>query len=253
MVQEGSPFYPPGVIDLTNWDPWSARNQIYSTDPLNNPAPRTAGSVQAMQAVYKAGLVFRGNINLPIIDWRPYLENVLDMHNSHQSFASRQRMLDADGNASNQVIWFSAYNGGARPDKTAEALAVMDQWMQNIQGHPERGVVGNKPAGATDRCFDQAGNQLAAGANVWDGILNNNAPGACTQQFQLHSTSRRVAGGPFEQSIFKCQLIPVGEAITRGFYGTWTPSLQQQAWLTKIFPTGVCDYAKPDAGLPPGW
>ena len=26
MVQEGSPFYPPGVIDPSNWDPWRARN-----------------------------------------------------------------------------------------------------------------------------------------------------------------------------------------------------------------------------------
>lgn len=253
MVQEGSPFYPPGVIDLTNWDPWSRRNQIYSTDPLNNPAPRTSGNLQAMQAVYKSGLVFMGHINLPIIDWRPYLENVLDMHNSHQSFASRQRILDANGNASNQVIWFSAYNGGTRPDKTPEALAVMDQWMVNIQAHPERGVVGNKPAGATDRCFDQTGNQLAAGPNVWDGILNSNPPGACTQQFKLHSTSRRVAGGPFEQSYFKCQLIPVSQALTRGFYGSWAPSPVQQVMLTKIFPAGVCDYTKPDAGLPPGW
>jgi hypothetical protein len=253
MVQEGSPFFPPGVIDPTNWDPWSRRNQVYSTDPLNNPAPRTVGNVQAMQAVYKAGLVFMGKVDLPIIDWRPYLENVLDMHNSHQSFAARQRILDAKGNANNQVIWFSAYTSGPRPDKTAEALAVMDEWMLNIRAYPERGVVGNKPAGATDRCFDQAGNQIAAGPNVWDGILNQKPAGACTQQFKIYSTSRQVAGGPFKQSIFKCQLIPVSEAIARGFYGVWTPSPIQQAWLTRIFPNGVCDYTKPDVGLPPGW
>ena len=29
------------------------------------------------------------------------------MHNSHQSFAARQRMLNYDGDASNQVIWFT--------------------------------------------------------------------------------------------------------------------------------------------------
>jgi hypothetical protein len=32
-----------------------------------------------------------------------------------------------------------------------------------------------------------------------------------------------VAGGPIEQSIFKCALIPVAEAIARGFYGVWLP------------------------------
>jgi hypothetical protein len=30
------------------------------------------------------------------------------MHNSHQSFAAWQRMLNFDGDASNQVIWFTA-------------------------------------------------------------------------------------------------------------------------------------------------
>ncbi len=37
------------------------------------------------------------------------------MHNSHQSFAERQRMLDRDGDASNQVIWFT----DARPAGSA--------------------------------------------------------------------------------------------------------------------------------------
>ena len=52
-------------------------------------------------------MVFRGKIEIPLIDWRHYLEPFLDMHNSHQSFASRQRMLNFDGDASNQVIWFT--------------------------------------------------------------------------------------------------------------------------------------------------
>jgi hypothetical protein len=29
------------------------------------------------------------------------------MHHSHQSFATRKRMLNHDGDASNQVIWFT--------------------------------------------------------------------------------------------------------------------------------------------------
>ncbi|HET8647073.1 MAG TPA: DUF6351 family protein, partial [Vicinamibacteria bacterium] len=89
MVQEGCPFFPPGCTNPANWDPWSQRNQVYSVSPLA-PAPRSAGDVEAMRAVYRAGLVFRGDIGLPIIDWRNYLEDELDMHNSHQSFASRR-------------------------------------------------------------------------------------------------------------------------------------------------------------------
>jgi hypothetical protein len=254
MVQEGSPFFPPGVVDLSNWDPWSRRNQVYTgIDPLNQPAVRSEGSVEAMRDVYRGGLVFMGHVDIPIIDWRHHLEDELDMHNSHQSFASRQRMLNADGDASNQLIWFTDVTGPERSDQIPVALDVIDQWMLNLRAHPELGVAGNKPTGATDRCFDSAGVEIASGPSVWDGILDARPAGACTQAFPLFSTSRRVAGGPFEQSLFKCQRITVSEAIVRGFYGEWTPTIDQEATLARIFPSGVCDYSQPDAGLPPEW
>jgi hypothetical protein len=250
MVQEGSPFFPPGVIDLANWDPWSARNQIFSLNPFVAPAPRTEGDLEAMRAVYRSGLVFRGDIDIPIIDWRHYLERQLDMHNSHQSFASRKRMLNADGSADNQVIWFTDTTPTARFDQTPEALEVMDEWMLQILANPSAGAAGNRPPRATDRCFDAAGVEIARGPNAWAGIIDNDPPGACTTRFPTFSTSRRVAGGPFEQSIFKCELIPVEEAIGRGFYGVWSPSLADMAALAGIFPQGVCDYSQPDRGLP---
>ena len=45
----------------------------------------------------------------------------------------------------------------------------------------------------------------------------------------------------------------VGQAGTsaRGLYGAWQPTDAEVARLQEIFPTGVCDYSKPDAGLPP--
>lgn len=252
MVQEGSPFYPPGVIDFTNWDPWSARNQVFSTSLLS-PAPRTEGSLKAMRAVYKAGLVFMGNIDIPIIDWRPYLEDELNMHNSQQSFAARQRIRDARGKSDNQVIWFSDYASGQVPDQTPEALDVMDEWMMNILTNPWKGVKGNKPSQAVDRCFDASGNQIAAGQHVWDGILDDKPDGACTKVFKIYSTSRRVAGGPFKGSIFKCHLKSVKKAIADGDYGMWNPTPDEQALLKHIFPEGVCDFSKPDVGLPQSW
>jgi hypothetical protein len=198
--------------------------------------------------------VFRGDIDIPIIDWRHYLEPALDMHNSHQSFASRKRMLNADGDASNQVVWFTdTVNGVPAFDQTPEALAVIDEWMSNLRANPSLGVAGNKPPRATDRCFNGLGQQIAAGPDVWDGVIDSNPAGACTQRFPTFSTTRRVAGGPFEQSIFKCQLIPVAQAIGRGFYGQWTPTVPQVAALQAIFPQGVCDYSQPDASLPPEW
>jgi hypothetical protein len=252
MVQEGSPFYPPGVIDPDNWDPWSYRNQNYSIDP-SIAAPRTEGQLEAMQSAYEAGLVFMGDLEIPIIDWRNYLEDELDMHNSHQSFASRQRIRDFQGDSDNQIIWFTDVVAPQPPyDQTPEAFQVIDEWMLNILANPELGVAGNKPTLAEDRCFDAAGNEIASGDDVWDGILDDNPYGACAQQFPVYSTSRIVAGGPFKGSIFKCHLKPVSAAIADGEYGVWTPTTEQQVWLEQIFPTGVCDFSQPDYGLPPG-
>ncbi len=250
MVQEGFPFLP-GAPPAT-FDPWSRRNQVFSLDPLASPAARNEGDLLAMNAVYESGLVFRGDIDIPIIDWRHYLEPVLDMHNSHQSFASRQRMLNADGDASNQVIWFT--NGvPLLYDQTPEALDVIDEWMRNIAANPLAGVAANKPAKAVDRCFESDGTPIASGDDVWAGVLDEAPAGACTLRFPLYATTRQVAGGPIEQSLFKCQLMPVTTAIAQGLYGVWTPSPAETAILQNIFPQGVCDYSKPDVGFPPGW
>jgi hypothetical protein len=253
MVQEGSPFYPPGVIDPTNWDPWSSRNQVISLDP-DNPAQRVEGDITAMRSAYAEGLVFMGDIGIPVIDWRHYLEDVLDMHNTHQSFASRQRIRDARGHSDNQIIWFTDIGpNGPEFDQTPEALEVIDEWMGNIAVNPSGGVADNKPARAVDRCFNADGTEFAAGSDVWNGILDDEPLGVCTARFPLYSTSRIVAGGPFKGSIFKCQLKPVTQAIADGDYGVWTPSAVEQVMLQNIFPDGVCDFSQPDVGLPPGW
>ncbi|MEV0380904.1 DUF6351 family protein [Nonomuraea sp. NPDC050643] len=236
MVQEGCPFVPSACpADL---DPWSSRNA-----DLGDPAPRRTGDPVAIRNVRRSGLVFGGDIDLPVIDWRHYLEDQLDMHNAHQSFASRKRMLDHDGQAGNQVIWFTdARPDGPRFDQTPEALRVIDAWMANIRRNPARGVVGNRPPDAVDRCFATDGTQLAAGPRVWDGVLDRRAPGACTRRFPLYSTSRIVAGGPIEGGVYQCRLQPVAKAVARGLYGSWRPAQDQIARLKQIFPTGVCDY-----------
>jgi hypothetical protein len=163
-------------------------------------------------------------------------------------------MLNADGDAGNQVVWFTDLVDPARRfDQTPEALEVIDEWMRNIWANPAAGVAANRPPRATDRCFDDKGAEIASGPAVWDGIIDANPPGACTARFKTYSTSRRVAGGPFEQSLFKCQPMTVRDAIGRGLYGVWAPSVTDEALLSAIFPQGVCDYSKPDAGLPPGW
>lgn len=250
MVQEGCPFTPSACANPAEFDPWSSRNMRLSPDGGSTPAPRSTGDRDAIAAAYQSGLVFTGAIDIPIIDWRHYLEEQLDMHNSHQSFAARQRMLNADRQAGNQVIWFTDARPAVAFDQTPEALEVIDEWMANMRANPSGGVVANKPARATDRCFTTLGTEIASGPNVWDGILDDRPAGTCTQAFPLFGTSRTVAGGPIEGSVYACQLQSVDAAIDRGVYGSWQPTLAERDRLKQIFPTGVCDYTKRDSARP---
>jgi Tannase-like family of unknown function (DUF6351) len=248
-VQEGCPFIPAACP--TDIDVWSARNMT-PVGP-NGVAPRSEGSVEAMRAAYRSGLVFDGEIDIPVIDWRHYLDGELDMHNARQSFAARARMREHDGSASNQVIWFTDARPARAFDQTPMALDVMDQWLANLQAHPDLGVGGSKPADAVDRCFATDGTPIHAGADAWDGILDDGPLGPCASRFPIHETSRTVAGAPFDEELYKCKLQPVEAAIARGLYGGWRPDEGETARLKEIFPTGVCDFSKGDQGRPPGF
>jgi hypothetical protein len=242
MVPEGCPFEPATCADPAQFDPWSSRNMNLSPDGGATPAPRARGDRSAIAAAHEAGLVFTGDIDLPVIDWRHYLEEQLDMHNSRQSFVVRQRMLDHDRQAGNQVIWFTDARPDVAFDQTPEALAVIDEWMANIAARPWRGVTGNKPELATDRCFDTLGNEIAHGDRVWDGILDDRPAGTCTELFPIYGTSRTAAGAPFTGDVYACRLQPVRAAIARGVYGDWRPDPAERQRLAEIFPTGVCRY-----------
>ncbi|GAB1513442.1 DUF6351 family protein [Actinophytocola sp. KF-1] len=245
-VREGCPFVTqacPADVDV-----WSARN--ITPKNADGVRPRTEGSVAAMKAAYRSGLVFDGKIDIPVIDWRHYLDAELDMHNARQSFASRQRMLDAKGTAANQVVWFTDARPARAFDQTPMALAVMDEWMANLRAHPSRGVAAAKPAAAVDSCFATDGTLLYRGKDAWRGIIDRGPAGPCTRRFPIHGTSRTVAGGPFDEQHYKCALQPVDTAIDRGVYGSWRPSAAERARLEQIFPTGVCDYRRPDVGRP---
>jgi len=253
MVQEGCPFFPTFGCLTPPLDFWSRRNMRLSPDGGATPAPRRTGDMAAANAAYTSGIVFRGDIDIPVIDWRHYLEAELDMHHSHQSFATRKRMLNFDGDASNQVIWFTDARPARLADQTPLAFQVMDDWMANIRERPDRGVAGNKPAQAVDSCFRTDGSLLYSGADAWAGILDSRPAGPCTGAFPLYGTSRIVSGGPIEGSIFKCALKPVATALADGTYAPWVPSAGDVTRLQQIFPTGVCDYSKPDVGRPPGF
>jgi hypothetical protein len=215
------------------------------------PAPRSKGDPIAMSAAYASGHVFGGRLDVPAIDHRQYMERELDMHNSHQSFAVRQRVLQRMGHSDNLVIWFTDTRPGeSKASQTFDALALMDHWLMNIHTNPGAGVAANKPAGAVDACYDKFGQLMYSGNDVWSGILDTDAEGSCTQSFPLYSTSRIVANAPIEGGIYSCAHKPVDTAVADGTYAPWTPSAEEIAQLKQIFPEGVCDYSLPDQARP---
>jgi hypothetical protein len=260
MVAEGFPYKGFGAAeqskvmeDIDYFDPWGARN-MNRWDPAepDKPARRTTGDLDAMRAVYRSELVYRGEGAIPTIDWRPYLEPRLNMHNAHQSFAARKRILQATGNAGHHVIWMTQTRAsGPDFDQTPMALEVIDEWMSNMRAHPERSAGANRPPRAVDSCFEVDGSLMHAGSAVWEGVIDKSKPlGACAAVFPMYTTSRIVAGGPLEGGIFKCALKSVDTAMDDGTYGAVAFNAEQKARLKAIFPDGVCDYDKPDQGRP---
>lgn len=222
-------------------DPFDANNMDRNASACINgePNPRRKADMEALNAAYDRKQVFVGNIDIPLIDIRPYLEEELDMHNTRQSFSSRARMLAYDGSASNQVIWFIG------PD--ADFFALLTKAF-NVM---DTILLGDAmPKDFEDKCFDNSGNLIAEGSTVWDGILNSNAPGACTQAWPIKSSPRMVAGGKIGGDVFKCGLKTVDAALNDGTYGGISFTQSQKTYLKKIFETGVCDYSQGDQGKP---
>jgi len=258
MVAEGFPYYGTSGAEQAKaasipgyFDPWGARNMNrWNPAAPDMPAPRTHASLDAIKALYRSGLVFTGQSEIPTIDWHPYLERRLDMHNVHQSFAVRKRIRARMGSSDNQVIWFTDTTNVSADDfdQVPMAMAVIDEWMANLRASPSRGVAASRPERAADSCFGTDGALIARGDGVWDGVLDSQAAGTCTARFPMYGTSRIVAGAPLEGGIFKCALKPVDTALADGTYGSWHPGLAEIQKLKAIFPEGVCDYSQPDQG-----
>ena len=251
MVQEGCPFIaalcadePLDVVERPQHEPLARRRRDAGRAARGEPG----GDERRLPV----GMVFRGKLDIPVIDWRHYLEQQLNMHNSHQSFASRQRLLNYDGDASNQLIWFTdARPAGPASDPTPQALLVLDRWIKNIEANPGRSVGENKPADAKDSCFATNGTLIASGDDVWNGILDDKPAGACTQAFP---TFGRRGSSPAARSRAASSNAPCSRSRVRSRTGSTARGRRRRrrsTRLTAIFPSGVCDYSKPDQMLPP--
>ena len=230
--------------DLKDVSVWSEHNMTATASHVR-PAARNVGDVEAMAAAYRAGTVFLGHLDMPILDFRHYLERELDMHHSRQSFVSRLRMQRYRGHADNQLIWFA----DLPYEPFSDALQLMERWLENLQADDTLTVVAAKPADATDRCFSGDGELIAEGPGVWDGEWNEQPAGACTEAFPPYSNPRMIAGDDYASIILKCHLRSIDQAIADGVY-EHIDMRPHRDELQRIFPTGVCDYSLGDAARP---
>lgn len=247
------------TADQSVFDPWDQANMNLSENcKSGDPAPRTEGNLNAINIAYSSGHVFTGGIKIPVIDIRWYLEPILNMHHGIASFSARSRIKAKNGHADNHVIWVSEcakldvvnLKSDCHYEPTGDALDDIDQWMENKRMSPEKSAEEHKPQRAVDSCFKADGTLIYAGDDAWDGVMDGQAIGVCSEKFPMYSTSRLAAGAAINNDIFKCALKPVEVALVDGSYGSVQFSEQEVARLQEIFPSGVCDYSKPDMGLP---
>ena len=210
-------------------------------------AARTAADPRALEAAYGDDIVNSASQGLretPIIDQRIDLDFAgfgNDIHTTEWSFIMRQRLLQANGTAANQVI----IENQATPAELAAAsifeLSAMDRWLTAIDADQSARplaakVLTDRPADVGDGCY------LSPTQRILE-PLTDPAGGQCAAQYPVGANTRLVAGEELSLDVMKCRLRP----LDFGDYPV-TFTADEQAMLRAAFPSGVCDYGRPGVG-----
>jgi len=198
---------------------------------------RTAADAAALEIAYRTGRVTypREAAKVPIIDLRG--SSNLEIHTDFHSYAMRERLIQANGHAGNQIIWTSAVALEGDASGNEQAFLLMDRWLANIEADTstnplEVKVLRDKPVEAVDACW-------IAGEKITD-------MSRCRAAFPYFGDPRIAAGGPLADNILKCQLKPLDRA-------DYTVDFTNAQWdrLQQVFPSGVCDHRKPGVDQQP--
>jgi len=178
---------------------------------------------------------------VPIIDDRPYLDDIGDFHASVYSFVTRARFQRDNGHADNYVLRRHSRDMSLADDN----LALMDQWLANIQvdsiaGSKLEKIVRNRPADLQDDCYAENGERVVEVPVFNRDKLFDNTEGTCNKLFPPHAGLRLVAGGPLTNDVLKCQLKPIDDTDYSVAF-----SDEEKRRLMAIFTSGVCDWSKP--------
>jgi hypothetical protein len=241
-VQYGLAALNAGAITVQQF--LDVNDQIGGFDTDANPVrERSTGSVDAIKRVHQASVILSGGgglASLPIFDTTNiYGEDNSNYHLQWEHFAVRARLIQANGDASNQVMWRGGPAGGLISTGSPLAIATFEQWMEKIAadigpGSARDKVLRDKPAAAVDGCFDSANNFIAETQTL--GVNDTR----CNTLYPSYRNARMQAGGPLAWNVLKCELKPVASTDYKVAF-----TAQETARLQAIFPTGTCDWSKP--------
>ena len=209
---------------------------------------RTVADPEGIRMVYAAGRLnaMHGLSALPILQIRKYLDASGNIHSRERDFAVRERLRKSAGRVDNRCLAFSER---PRPRARRQLCQRRDErdWSRPRHNEPVARALARdtsaapmpekvrraKPAAATDACWDLNLKKIVEPATL-DG------PGRCNQLYPPHLTPRLAAGAPIADDVLKCQLKAIDP---KDYRVTLTPEETER--LRRVFPGGVCDYAKP--------
>lgn len=224
---------------------------------------RTVADRDAISTAYATDQLVQGHRlgSLPIIELREYTDDLPngDIHLRFHTFAFRQRLVDANGDADNHVVWTQPRTAGgfgtANP-QFRRAISDLDLWTSRIAAaEPTSGtalpqhrtVVRTKPAGDTDACWSPD-NTVRVDERQVAGIDDTR----CNTWYPVWPSPRMVAGGPIANDVIACRL---QRPDPRSYGVRFTPAQWQR--LLATFPQGVCDWRAPGVGqtgaVPAAW
>ena len=238
-VQYGLTALLAGTISPQQFTDLNAGVGCFDLD-LNPIAQRCVADPGALQGVYQSGALNEANelSTVPIIDLRGFDDS--EIHSDFRSYVTRARLDARFGGHGNQAIWTGpiALEGfeGPNGSMASQGFLAMDQWLANISNDHSNAtaaqkVVKDRPAAATDTCFDATGDPLPDQS-------------VCATAYPYFGAPRIAAGEPFTDDIMKCQLKPLSKADYSGV--TFTDA--EWSALQQAFPSGVCDWKKSGAG-----
>ncbi len=244
----------------------NARIGGYDRD-ANFVTARSVGDLGAIRRAQEAGLALGGGgglASIPVLDAAggPLLyDEDGGYHYQWFHFAVRERMKQANGDASNHVMWRGGI-GMADISRTASAAALSPEgqavsakvtvegwnalvdWIAAIKADPGAGstrekVRRDRPANLMDGCWTKSLDpQFIAEPQTW----GRGPDTRCNALYPSYSFVRKEAGGPLAANVYKCQLKAIDPKDYAGFTAT------ELARLRAIFPTGVCDFTRPGQG-----